>query len=295
MGGRTSKAAAAPTAAAGAASAADAHMTPASIKKLFEEIDEDKSGTLEKEEVRHMLARLKLPSYLAERMMSEADVNHDGKIDLAEFTEWATQKEAEIEKLFSEIDTDHSRSISRAEIDAWLAAHRVKASAEDEAKLIDKFHHSPAGEISYAEFRDLLIFFNPTDFALLADDWMHHASADDLGVHVHTASGAAAPTATGDTLKAKFLSSAAVSGYAGAISAAISRTAVAPLERLRFQMITDGAKYGGSSLAALKGIVAEEGVAGFWRGNLANMQRIIPQARAREPRARVRPARRDLF
>ena len=33
-----------------------------------------------------MLARLKLPSYLAERMMSEADVNHDGKIDRDEFS-----------------------------------------------------------------------------------------------------------------------------------------------------------------------------------------------------------------
>ena len=55
MGGRTSKAAAAPTAAAGAASAADAHMTPASIKKLFEEIDEDKSGTLELKELGSLL------------------------------------------------------------------------------------------------------------------------------------------------------------------------------------------------------------------------------------------------
>mgnify|MGYP007125885967 CR=1 FL=1 len=41
--------------------------------------------------------------------------------------------------------------------------------------------------------------------------------------------------------------------------------------------------------------LSEEGVAGFWRGNLANMQRIIPQARAREPRARARPPRHDLF
>ena len=161
--------------------------------------------------------------------------------------------------------------LSRRELDAWLHAHHVRATPEDEARLEELFHpgKNAAGEISYDEFRHALLFLNPTDFALFADDWMHYASADDLGTsHASTHPTTKATTKGPPTW---------LNGLAGAISAAISRTAVAPLERLRFQMITDGAKYGGSSLACLRGIAAEEGVKAFWRGNGVNMIRIFPQ------------------
>jgi len=65
---------------------------------------------------------------------------------------------------------------------------------------------------------------------------------------------------------------------AGGIAGAVSRTAVAPLERLKilFQTQSDPPKYRGV-LHAVSVITSEEGVSGLWRGNYANCFRIIPK------------------
>ena len=66
------------------------------------------------------------------------------------------------------------------------------------------------------------------------------------------------------------------SAVAGGIGNAFSRTAVAPLERTRMQMIVDPGKYSGM-FSCLKDILKEEGVRGYWRGNGINVMRIAPQ------------------
>ncbi|GAB5373237.1 hypothetical protein AAMO2058_001733000 [Amorphochlora amoebiformis] len=65
---------------------------------------------------------------------------------------------------------------------------------------------------------------------------------------------------------------------AGGTAGAISRTCVAPLDRMKilFQTQTDPPKYRGV-LHALSVITKEEGVLGLWRGNFANCFRIIPK------------------
>ena len=62
----------------------------------------------------------------------------------------------------------------------------------------------------------------------------------------------------------------------GGLAAAISRTIVSPLERLRMSMITDGTRFA-SNTECLRSIYKAEGVKGFWAGNGVNMLRIIPQ------------------
>ena len=62
----------------------------------------------------------------------------------------------------------------------------------------------------------------------------------------------------------------------GGLAAAISRTIVSPLERLRMSMITDGSRFA-SNTDCLRSIYKAEGIKGFWAGNGVNMLRIIPQ------------------
>eukprot|EP00622_Pseudochattonella_farcimen_P000814 FR735383.1.p1 GENE.FR735383.1~~FR735383.1.p1 ORF type:complete len:353 (+),score=67.37 FR735383.1:80-1060(+) len=105
---------------------------------------------------------------------------------------------------------------------------------------------------------------------------MHYSSNDDLGVDVMAGTPPkdhAGMTSKADGKKAPGWSNA----VSGGLCAAISRTCVAPLERLRFQMMTDGAKYNNSSVACIRGIVQREGFTKLWAGNGANMIRIIPQ------------------
>eukprot|EP00850_Spirogloea_muscicola_P019414 SM000190S04850 [mRNA] locus=s190:84684:86417:- [translate_table: standard] len=61
---------------------------------------------------------------------------------------------------------------------------------------------------------------------------------------------------------------------AGVLSALVSRTTLAPLERLKLEYVVRGAKGGvGATVGA---ILRAEGVGGFWRGNVVNLLRTAP-------------------
>lgn len=72
---------------------------------------------------------------------------------------------------------------------------------------------------------------------------------------------------------------------AGGISGAISKTAVAPIERVKLLLQTQDSnpKIKSGEIPRYKGIIdcfmrvsAEQGVASFWRGNMANVIRYFP-------------------
>lgn len=65
--------------------------------------------------------------------------------------------------------------------------------------------------------------------------------------------------------------------FAGGVAGAISRTVVAPFERLKIIFQTQGVppKYTGV-IQALKKIKAEEGFRGYFKGNGVNCMRIFP-------------------
>jgi len=70
--------------------------------------------------------------------------------------------------------------------------------------------------------------------------------------------------------------------FAGGISGACARTATAPLDRVKILMQTQRLTSGGGSdkytglWQALNRVVREDGVKGYFRGNLANCIRVIP-------------------
>lgn len=61
---------------------------------------------------------------------------------------------------------------------------------------------------------------------------------------------------------------------AGALSAALSKTLVAPIERVRMDIVLSNTVCG--PMGACMEILRTEGVAGFWRGNLINIYRTAP-------------------
>lgn len=74
-----------------------------------------------------------------------------------------------------------------------------------------------------------------------------------------------------------FLSKKAYNGILGGVAMGWSRFSVAPLERLRLQMIVDPLRYDNSSWKCFKSIYKNEGVTGYWRGAGINVIRIVPQ------------------
>ncbi|KAL3622072.1 hypothetical protein CASFOL_034268 [Castilleja foliolosa] len=62
--------------------------------------------------------------------------------------------------------------------------------------------------------------------------------------------------------------------WAGAVAAMVSRTFVAPLERLKLEYIVRGEQRGLFEL--IKSIAASQGLRGFWKGNFVNILRTAP-------------------
>lgn len=62
--------------------------------------------------------------------------------------------------------------------------------------------------------------------------------------------------------------------WAGAISAMVSRTFVAPLERLKLEYILRGEQK--NLIELIKSIAASQGLKGFWKGNFVNILRTAP-------------------
>ncbi|KAG6483253.1 probable mitochondrial adenine nucleotide transporter BTL3 [Zingiber officinale] len=61
---------------------------------------------------------------------------------------------------------------------------------------------------------------------------------------------------------------------AGAVSTVISRTCIAPLERIKLECIVQGSKH--SWLKIVQCIWVSEGLRGFWKGNGINLLRMVP-------------------
>nr|ACU17636.1 unknown [Glycine max] len=62
--------------------------------------------------------------------------------------------------------------------------------------------------------------------------------------------------------------------WAGAVAAMVSRTCVAPLERLKLEYIVRGEKR--SIFELISKIASSQGLRGFWKGNLVNILRTAP-------------------
>ncbi|CAL5332787.1 unnamed protein product [Camellia sinensis] len=62
--------------------------------------------------------------------------------------------------------------------------------------------------------------------------------------------------------------------WAGAVAAMVSRTFVAPLERLKLEYIVRGEQK--NLFELIKAIAASQGLRGFWKGNLVNILRTAP-------------------
>ncbi|GMI01172.1 hypothetical protein TrST_g826 [Triparma strigata] len=233
--------------------------TKSEIRATFDRYDTDNSGSLSLTELEAALKDSRLPAYHAKEVFEIADTNHDGKIDYKEFEVFVTQKEHLLHSTFVKFDKSRTGYINKEDLNNVLTEMDLHPTKKDVDVLMEILDDDKSGQISYSEFRDHFILLNPVDFSKLADEWMHHSGDAVIGG----------------------ISNKPADGYhkaaSGGISAAISRTVVAPLERLRMQMSVDGAKYNNSNVQALKGMIKEEGVMGLWRGNGVNMIRIIPQ------------------
>lgn len=126
--------------------------------------------------------------------------------------------------------------------------------------------------IDFAEFRDFLLLSSAADLGDVVEVWGR--SVTDLNHSFVTV-----PKGASETDKRKAQAKAvSLHLLVGAISGGVSRTVVAPLERVKIEYMLDSSKItaDGGVLGSLKRIVRTEGAPALFRGNSLNVLRIAP-------------------
>ena len=155
--------------------------TTAELRELFDLIDEDRSGSLDRAEIQNLAGRLgkHLTVDQLDEAMAEMDEDGGGEVDFDEFQTWwvhtGSQQRgvfangapklgqtilrkdmttAELRTVFLEIDTDGSGLLDRDEV--AVLAQRLGQELTDKQldRAMAKMDTDGSGEIDFEEFKD---------------------------------------------------------------------------------------------------------------------------------------------
>lgn len=113
------------------------HILDEALEFLYGKLDMDRSGTLDKAEVKHLLESLGTPTTHAEmdQVMAELDSSGDDTVDFQEFKNWWERRQyetrehqdRELDDLFATVDKDHSGQIDWAEFLQLIACVQLQS------------------------------------------------------------------------------------------------------------------------------------------------------------------------
>mmetsp|Transcript_2684 Transcript_2684/g.4868 ORF Transcript_2684/g.4868 Transcript_2684/m.4868 type:complete len:707 (-) Transcript_2684:911-3031(-) len=130
-------------------------------EKVFQKVDIDGNGELDKEELSQLFAKLDCRPTSAEldEVMKELDHDNDGKISEADFAVWYIESEDrirnEVRTVFNFIDSDHSGTIDREKVKILL--EKVEPSVTDQdidQAMLVMYQSGSRDVITFEEFSD---------------------------------------------------------------------------------------------------------------------------------------------
>ncbi|XP_042496585.1 calcium-dependent mitochondrial ATP-magnesium/phosphate carrier protein 2-like [Macadamia integrifolia] len=236
------------------------------IRSLFNFFDVANVGYLDYTQIDAGLSALQIPAEYkyAKDLVKVCDSNRDGKVDYQEFRRYMDDKELELYRIFQAIDVEHNGCILPEELWDALVRAGIEIDEEELVHFVEHVDKDNNGVITFVEWRDFLLLY-PHEATIeniyhywervcLVDIGEHAVIPEGISKHVHAS---------------KYL-------IAGGVAGATSRTATAPLDRLKvvLQVQTTPSRI----LPAVKDIWREGGFLGFFRGNGLNVMKVAPES-----------------
>uniref|UniRef100_A0A6V7QQM1 phospholipase D n=1 Tax=Ananas comosus var. bracteatus TaxID=296719 RepID=A0A6V7QQM1_ANACO len=224
------------------------------------------AGHLDYAQIRAGLSALRIPAEYkyARDLLSVCDANRDGRVDYHEFRAYMDDKELELYRIFQAIDVEHNGCILPEELwDALLNAG-IEIDDEELARFVEQVDKDNDGIITFEEWRDFLLLYpHEATIANIYQYW-ERVCLVDIGEQ------AVIPEGISRHVNAsKYL-------IAGGVAGAASRTATAPLDRLKVVMQVQTSR--AQIIPAIKSIWKEGGLLGFFRGNGLNVMKVTPES-----------------
>ncbi|PHH82964.1 hypothetical protein CDD82_4182 [Ophiocordyceps australis] len=259
------------------------------IERLWAKLDPAGAGELDlkglKKGFRSIDHPMKNADDLLQQIMDEVDTNHDGKMQYKEFHAFVEQAERQLFLLFQAIDKDGNGKLDMKELQT---AFRTAGLTISNRRLADFFHdldQNHDGFVTFDEWRNFLIFMPAREY----DSHLRAALSYYCAVVNVTPEGDS--IVRDDTLQGL--------GYflAGAIAGGVSRTATAPLDRLKVYLLVNTRNSSETAATALKqgrpidaiknalrpfkdavrDLYRSGGIRSFFAGNGLNILKIMPE------------------
>ncbi|KAL3939456.1 MAG: hypothetical protein SGBAC_005820 [Bacillariaceae sp.] len=129
------------------------------VHHVFQQVDVDDSGHIDKEELAQLFAKLecKIPAEELDLVMEELDENKDGQIDEEDFVKWYVHSEKRISMrtklVFDFFDTDNNGKITRPNLKKLLKTVEPTVTDEDvDQAMAAMYMIGSKDEISFEEF-----------------------------------------------------------------------------------------------------------------------------------------------
>ncbi|OJJ88587.1 uncharacterized protein ASPGLDRAFT_42167 [Aspergillus glaucus CBS 516.65] len=256
------------------------------VDKLWETLGARKEGLIDLNGLKRGLKKIDHPLKNADDMLRSilvaVDTNGDGHIDFSEFRAFVDHTESGLWKLFQSIDRNNNGKIDKADLKAAFSKSGVTVSSVKLNEFFWDVDKNKDGVITYEEWRDFLLFM-PS-----------HSSPDLRAIlSYYTATGNLNPEGDVNINDLQGL------GYfvAGGIAGVVSRTATAPLDRLKVYLIAQtgvkstavrAAKEGAPLQAAgsasktlvdaMKELWRAGGIRSLFAGNGLNVAKVMPES-----------------
>ncbi|KAL5564748.1 hypothetical protein UlMin_027912 [Ulmus minor] len=236
------------------------------IRSLFNFFDASNLGYLDYANIEAGLSALQIPAEYkyAKDLFKVCDANRDGRVDYQEFRRYMDAKELELYRIFQAIDVEHSGCILPEELWDALVKAGIKIDDEELARFVEHVDKDNNGIITFEEWRDFLLLYpheatieniyHHWERVCLVDIGEQAVIPEGISKHVH---------------RSRYF-------IAGGIAGAASRTATAPLDRLKVVLQVQTTR--ANIMPAIKKIWMEGGFLGFFRGNGINVVKVAPES-----------------
>lgn len=239
------------------------------LRSLFNFFDKGNTGYLDYAEIEAGLSALQIPSEYkyARDLLLVCDANKDGKVDYQEFRRYMDDKELELYRIFQAIDVEHNGCILPEELYDALVKAGIEIDDEELARFVERVDKDNNGVITFEEWRDFLLLYPHEVTIENIYHYWERVCVVDIGEQT------VIPEGISKQLHAsRYL-------IAGAVAGAASRTATAPLDRLKvvLQVQTTDARI----IPAIKALWKEGKLLAFFRGNGLNVIKVAPESAIR--------------
>ncbi|KAJ8752270.1 hypothetical protein K2173_003906 [Erythroxylum novogranatense] len=239
------------------------------IRSLFDFFDTEDCGYLDYTQIENGLVALQIPSHYkyGKDLLNACDANKDGRVDFHEFKRYMDEKELELYRIFQAIDVEHNGCILPEELYDALVRAGIEIDDEELVRFVERVDKDNNGVITFEEWRDFLLLYPHEATIENIYHYLERVCLVDIGEQ------AVVPGGISKHVHAyRYL-------IAGGVAGATSRTATAPLDRLKvvLQVQTKRAHIS----PAIRDIWKEGGVLGFFRGNGLNVMKVAPESAIR--------------